>query len=122
MDIIGIELQKQGLLTSFDYTVSWFDDRIKFSENIKGKAVIATDTMKKFWIPSMKIQRVIDADSFPVLGDVNIFWVSQNYSPNTTINYASALKVETACEMDFEYFPFDEQNCPIMVIFLKPLV
>ena len=117
VDIIGIELQKQGLLASFDYHVSWFDNRIKFSKNFKGNDVIATDIMKKFWIPPIKIQRVIDVDSFPVLGDVNIFWVSQEYSPNTTFNYKSALKVETACEMDFEYFPFDQQNCPIMVIF-----
>ena len=120
VDIIGIDLQKQGLITSFDYSVSWFDNRIKFPENLKGNkenAIIATDFMKKFWIPPMKIHRVIDADSFSVLGDVNVFLVSQKYSPNTTMYYYSALKVETACEMDFEYFPFDEQNCQIMVNF-----
>ena len=115
VEIISIDLKKQTITSSLEYMISWLDDRIQFADSFKEDATILAKEMDRFWMPRLRVLKLVDSDSYSFLGDINLFWVDKSYFPKTTVRYSSVVKVETKCEMNFVKFPFDHQNCSVKV-------
>ena len=116
-EIIHIDILKQIITTSIGYYIVWPENRIEFSESFQGKTIIVTKEMDKFWIPNLRILNLVNTrlHSFLGRGDSNVVWVEKPNWSKMSVAYASIMKVETWCEMDFERFPFDHQECFINV-------
>ena len=71
--------------------------------------------MHKFWIPNLIIQNQIAAHSYSVVGDRILFGALKR-KKGTQMMYSCLSKIEVACAMDYQYFPFDYQNCSVLVI------
>ena len=112
--IISIDLKTQAMVLNFDYHIHWYDDRIDFQDGVIGPFFIRKAT-QKFWWPRLKLPNLIDAQKYNFLGDVDVFAV-YNDKNQTMVAYSSISKVEIACNMNFADFPFDSQECSLMVI------
>ena len=109
VNIIEIDPKKQAITTSFKYFITWNDERIVQIE-CGPKTVVATSKMDRFWIPKLDIYQLISAESHSVLGPKE-----KLVFEGGKMIYSAVKKFETACAMQFEDFPFDQQICSVEV-------
>ena len=123
LDIINIDIKNQVLRLGIDYAITWWDGRIKFFGNktaIKTK-MLEKDQTAKFWMPRLQVHKLIQANSYGIIGVTTGLYVSPgcngqiNTSPNTMMVYSSKSIISFACTMEFKNFPYDEQNCKLKV-------
>ena len=123
LDIINIDIKNQVIRLGIDYAITWWDGRIKFFGNktaIKTK-MLEKDQTAKFWMPRLQVHKLIEANSYGVIGTTTGLYVSPgcngeiNTSPNTMMVYSSKNIISFACTMEFQNFPYDEQNCKLKV-------
>ena len=91
VNIIKIDLKEQTITTSLTYKTSTGFD--------------VTKNMDKFWIPRVSTNHLIHEST-----TVNLMRLN-----NSRMMYKEVGIYETACLMDFEDFPFDNQTCSIEV-------
>ena len=96
VNIIKIDLKEQTITTSLTYKTSTGFD--------------VTKNMDKFWIPRVSTNHLIHDST-----TVNLMRLK-----NGTMMYKNVGIYETACLMDFEDFPFDNQTCSIEVSSIFP--
>ena len=118
--VIDVDEKKQTIIVSFDYTAMWRDGRIEFGKNFLNQpGVHGTKELQQVWSPSMKVLDQIELKSEPFMGDSNLLYFLNDNFPNGNGKpaslYISMAKVEFACEMVFDEFPFDKQNCSMKV-------
>ena len=125
LDIINIDIKNQVIRLAIDYAISWQDGRIKFIGNKTAtEKMLEKDQTSKFWLPKLQVNKLMDADSYRIIGSTTILYVfpgciERNTSPYTLVTYASKDVISFACTMDFTNFPFDGQKCKLKVICIR---
>ena len=109
VNLIKIDLKEQTITTAFKYRMLWHDDRIVSIDN---QSVVVTHAKEGFWMPKVNINQLIKAESYSVSGPVE-----KMYWREGKMLFIKAGKYETACQMEFENFPFDYQTCTVEVGF-----
>ena len=112
INIVEIDLRSQAIVLTFQYTILWYDNRIKIIDGVD--FVPVSEEMKNFWIPNLIIQNQIAAHSYSVVGDRILFGALKR-KKGTQMMYSCLSKIEVACAMDYQFFPFDYQNCSVLV-------
>ena len=117
VEIIGIDILKQIITTNMEYRIGWVENRIEFAETFKGTTMIVSKEMDKFWIPNLRVSNLVNAvyHSYLGRGGSNEFWVGKSNQSKMFVGIFSVMKVETWCDMAFEKFPFDHQECFVKV-------
>lgn len=110
--IIDIDLKKQILTTKFNYTITWYDDRL-VQHFYEVESFLATHKKNEFWMPMLHIRQAIDTKLQDGLGPAEKLMFKDGQ-----MIYTKIAIFEIACQMDFQEFPFDEQTCPVEVRFL----
>ena len=67
--------------------------------------------MHEMWVPVIYITNALEVEKLGSFGGLDMvsFW----YKHPNIFQYNEVLKVKIHCKMDFQNFPFDQQNCSI---------
>ena len=89
----------------------WNDPRLKFDDqrgNIRYLSLTETDSI---WTPDTFIS---NSKKTEVVADIKPNVLVRIY-PNGDVYYSTRLSTLLTCPMDFKYYPFDNQVCPMQI-------
>lgn len=105
---INIESQTMSIMAVI-HTV-WYDERLKWNTSDYGGLEGFSVTSKEVWKPPLLLQN--SADSPKLLGDQTVPFRVWSHG---RVVWAPTVRLETSCEMQVFYFPFEEQECTIIL-------
>ncbi|XP_071966267.1 glycine receptor subunit alpha-2-like [Antedon mediterranea] len=110
MTILGIDSireQNQDFSMTILLEVLWSDWRLNHSQS-EALVLIGSD-VNKVWIPNMIFTDSTEADISDVTKSNQVVRISK---PDN-VSYVTRMKIRHFCPMDYVYFPFDVQRCPL---------
>lgn len=109
--ILSIDEKNQIMSSSFVMHLSWNDTRLSWNYD---KIPIETITIpaNKIWIPDLYILNSLDESGFLKIDDFLTASVLHNGQIIINIPWTA---LETRCNLNIKYFPFDKQTCDFNV-------
>ena len=134
LSILEITEVENSIELQFGLHISWLDSRLQM-KNLQADKNLNTLTeahRNKIWIPELvfhntqsKQKTLVDKDSFVTIDRVNKFVRNKKSELQNTYIYkgsenpltiARVYNVRFLCEFDMSIFPFDTQNCSIVMV------
>ena len=116
-----IDDQSQSVSIRMYFGVRWFEPRLIINEKAKawgqvklgppGEVTISTQNLDELWYPELEIYGIESFKVYKVLKEMSGLRVRKD----RTINYELKVEVTITCQMEFDNYPFDEQECLFQV-------
>jgi len=103
--IIGVDMKRQILITNVWVEQEWLDYKLKWNPADYGNVRHLHVPSQHIWLPDIVLYNNADGNYEVTIMTKAIL----HYSGKVTWNPPAIYK--SGCEIDVEYFPFDEQNC-----------
>ena len=120
-DIQEVDDRKQTVAISMYFIIKWLEPRIIINEtaadwnDIKYGLVdtvdISPELLGVFWNPDLEIYGMEWFHSKTILKEMS----SLKILKSRHIEYMARVDIKISCQMDFENYPMDTQNCPFLI-------
>ena len=110
--LISIDEKTQIMTSSIYLRISWLDPRLEWKLKNNESLDYMLMPAKSLWLPDLAVINSADGDGFLRISEQNLAEVHHTGSVFLLI-YVGELK--TRCQLDLYYFPFDTQNCSILI-------
>ena len=93
----------------------WKDPRITLPSDLpasyNGTLVLGAEFAKKIWIPDISIPMCVSESKMGILGDNAVVEIREG----GLMYYNSEINLVIRCNLQYQTFPFDEQNCIVVM-------
>ena len=115
-DIIKVDTKSQSIAMEAVTVLDWKDTGISISEwcdeDVHGKYIVLPGGYAEendIWVPDIFIDKASKIRNPIYLNDAS----SIRFHENHVVSFSTLLNWNTACNMDFTFFPFDKQVCAV---------
>ena len=112
---------KRTVRMSMYFTIRWLEPRINVNESAKdwndtkyglsNTVDIAPEDLKHFWNPDLEIYGMELFHLQSILKEMSSLTIKKT----RTIEYMARVDIEISCQMQFDKYPLDEQQCPFRI-------
>ncbi|XP_046667327.1 glutamate-gated chloride channel-like [Homalodisca vitripennis] len=88
--------------------LEWTDDRLKYEDTGRIKYLTLTDT-SKVWVPDIFFTNEKNGHQHKIVTPNRFYRIY----PSGKVVYSTRLSITMWCNMELEYFPFDNQHCSV---------
>lgn len=117
--IVSVDEKNQIMTSNIYVSAVWTDGRLRWNplEDVNGSYVYGNLTeivvpTSKLWIPDLFVINTAGTNGFIPISSSNLALV--NYKGQVYL-LISVTNLQTRCKMNVYYFPFDKQNCSIVL-------
>ena len=120
-NIDKIDDKAQSVSLSMYFSVKWFDPRLVINETHKAwsevklgppnEVTISSKNLLNLWYPELEIYGIESFRAYKVLREMSGLRIKKD----KTINYELKVEVTISCQMNFDNYPLDEQDCLFQV-------
>lgn len=108
---IAIDGETNKMTTSFQLIQHWTDGRFKWNSTFYDNTSHLMMPAKNVWLPDTFIYNTVDSNGYLPLYDNSLVLIS---STSTVYHAVPLLNVNTNCNADLFYYPFDNHTCSII--------
>ena len=125
-DIVDINESKHTLTFLIDFVVWWRDERLSTSNgteelSLNGPGLDITNYMKDVWVPEVSFTNSVKIEKSKGMKEPSLkkLWFKRFTKTNKWVQFYETFTVEFTCNMQFDLFPFDQQNCTLDALSLN---
>ena len=109
--IIDVDLESNLLVTASSLSVNWKDDYIRWDNHSDfTRFSYMVMSPEEVWIPPFVVANSVKQDVFMYPRGLTVGWYADG-----TAEYFPVATISTDCRLDFQYWPFDFQNCSFIL-------
>ena len=109
--IISIDEKSEIMTSSIYLKLYWYDPRLMWDAQNNSLDQILLPA-KSIWVPDFIIMNSAETNGFISILDQNLASITPDGLIYLVINIGL---LKTRCKLNFYYFPFDVQNCPVVI-------
>ena len=110
--IVSID-EKNQIMTSNSYLgLSWLDQRLKWTPEDYNDVKYILIPTSQLWIVDLFVINTAETNGFITIPTQSLASVSSNGSVYVVFSLTS---LKTRCQLNVKYFPFDTQNCTVII-------
>lgn len=110
--LVAIDQVNQIMSTSIYLISNWIDKRLEWNpmnySNLSEIFIPAT----KIWVPDFNVINAADGSGFISISSTNLVYINNLGYVNMILSITG---LKTKCKLNFYYYPFDIQNCSIII-------
>ncbi|XP_053389898.1 glutamate-gated chloride channel-like [Mercenaria mercenaria] len=92
--------------------LNWTDERLDYSQLASYDYLTLTgEDIRRYWVPDLYFHHEKEASYHQVFRTNELVYIGQIGS----VTYSARLTILSHCQLDLYYYPFDKQNCDIIV-------
>ncbi|XP_064598569.1 neuronal acetylcholine receptor subunit alpha-7-like [Liolophura sinensis] len=113
LNVESLEVKTQTLSCTIWLVVKWMDEKMKWDPSVydgADKFFVHSGDDNDIWKPDLSVSNTID--TFERLGSSDVPIIIQH---NGQVTMEAGKVVKTHCEVDMTYYPFDSQQCEIII-------
>ena len=120
-DIQEVNDSKQTVSISMYFIVKWLEPRLVINETARDwndikygladTVDISPEILGMFWNPDLEIYGMELFESKSILKEMSALKILKNWH----IEYMARVDIKISCQMDFEDYPWDTQECPFRI-------
>jgi hypothetical protein len=110
--LVSLDEKNQILTTSFYLLLKWADPRLMWNPDLYKSLKSITVTASQFWLPDLAIMNAASTTNFISYSSNQNIIISYDGSVFLTVSLPSQ---STRCKINAYNFPFDTQNCSIVI-------
>ena len=115
-DLVEINERTQFIRIAMYFDLTWHEPRLRINKsanewNEKEYVSISTLNSKYFWYPDLDMKNVLKSYPKLFMSDLSGIMITKQQH----IYFSLKSDVAFSCQMDFNKYPFDAQECPFLV-------
>ena len=121
LDVKEVNDKEQTVRLSMYFNVRWLEPRIVINESaedwndtkygLPDSVNVAPQILKSFWNPDIELYGMEEFSSHSILKAMS----SLSVKKNQYVEYESRVAIKISCQMNFERYPLDTQECPFRI-------
>ncbi|KAK7495779.1 hypothetical protein BaRGS_00012999 [Batillaria attramentaria] len=109
-----LNIAKQTMSVNLVIYMFWTDDRLKWNASDYGGLYTLVTPPEDIWTPPVVIENAVD--NVGVVGGEDNDATPVRFDQNGVVYWTPPTEVTTSCEMNVEEFPFDSQECKVVLL------